>query len=64
MPIPDHACTWWLEPEKVFRSTRIENKFRLMSSFHSFEMDPESGMRDTIKQFNRIRMELEVLGGR
>lgn len=28
-----------------------------MASYHSLEKDPESGMRDNIKQFNRIRME-------
>uniref|UniRef100_A0A7S2ZHR0 Dynein heavy chain linker domain-containing protein n=1 Tax=Rhodosorus marinus TaxID=101924 RepID=A0A7S2ZHR0_9RHOD len=58
----DHARTLWAELEAVFRSTRIENKFRLLDSFHSFEMDLELGMRENLKQFNRIRMELDLLG--
>ncbi|KAJ8903736.1 hypothetical protein NDN08_004836 [Rhodosorus marinus] len=58
----DHAGKLWTELQKVFRSARIENKFRLIDSFHSFEMDSEIGMRENVKKFNCIRMEFELLG--
>ncbi|KAJ8901001.1 hypothetical protein NDN08_004863 [Rhodosorus marinus] len=62
MRCSDHAGKLWTELEKAFRSTRIENKFRLIGSFHSFDMDSEVGVRENVKKFNRIRIELELLG--